>query len=29
LSPRDRFEVIELVERLAAEASTAPDQPLS
>jgi hypothetical protein len=29
LAPRERFEVIELVERLAAEASTAPDQPLS
>jgi hypothetical protein len=29
LTPRERFEVIELVERLAAEASSPPDHPLS
>jgi hypothetical protein len=29
LAPRERFEVIELVERLATEASSAPDHPLS
>jgi hypothetical protein len=29
LAPRERFEVIELVERLAIEASSAPDHPLS
>ncbi len=29
LAPRERFEVIELVERLATEGSSAPDHPLS
>jgi hypothetical protein len=29
LAPRERFEVIEMVERLVAEASATPDQPLS
>lgn len=29
LEPRQRFEVIELVERLAAEPSTSPGRPLS
>jgi hypothetical protein len=29
LAPRERYEVIELVERLATEASSAPDHPLS
>jgi hypothetical protein len=29
LSPRQRFEVVELVERLAAELAPIPDRPLS
>ena len=29
LAPRERFEVIELVERLATEGSSGPDHPLS
>ena len=29
LTPRERFEVIEMVERLAADGSSGPDHPLS